>query len=172
VDQVAQPVTSEDTDLQSAPVEGELHPTIASYFETLHRGDFAATAALFAPEGTLYPPLEASVTGTEAIATYLAAEVPGIKLFPRNSVIVSTAPTENHSTQADAPSLIEYKVTGWVETRLFRVNVAWCFKLDAQSRLQSVGIKLLATLAEVLHLRPENRNNLEPDCPTEMGESQ
>jgi hypothetical protein len=114
---------------------------LSQYFTTINAGDFAATARLFAADGVLYPPFEQEVVGQEAIATYLAAEVQAMQLFPLH---IAIEPLEEDWQGA---------VTGTIQTSLFSVNVAWDFCLSAALQIKSVKIKLLAALPELLRLK-------------------
>ncbi|NEQ33662.1 MAG: hypothetical protein F6K04_22140, partial [Leptolyngbya sp. SIO4C5] len=57
-------------------------PTLCRYFDRLNQSEFAAVADLFAPEGQLQPPFEEPITGSEAIAAYLAQEASNMQLEP------------------------------------------------------------------------------------------
>ncbi len=123
-------------------IEGIEEPVVLRYFETFNRGDFYATAALFAESGALYPPFEDPIVGAEAIVTYLEAEAPGMKVYPRQG-IVNTLEDDTNKVQ----------VSGKVETRWFCVNVSWLFVLNQEDRILSATIKLLASPQELLNLR-------------------
>lgn len=123
-------------------IPGITEPTILRYFDTLNSGDFRATAQLFAATGQLYPPFEEAIVGPEAIATYLETEARGMKLVPREGI-----------SQVVEQGMTEVKVTGKVQTPLFGVNVSWYFLLNEQGEILSVGVKLLAALEELLHLK-------------------
>ncbi|NJN87186.1 MAG: nuclear transport factor 2 family protein [Leptolyngbyaceae cyanobacterium SL_7_1] len=115
---------------------------ITQYFTTLNAGEFAATAYLFAEDGVLYPPFDREVVGREAIATYLTTEAQAMRLVPIQTAIEPLA--ENR---------LQGAVTGTVQTTLFSVNVAWDFCLSADLKIDSVKIKLLAALPELLSLK-------------------
>jgi hypothetical protein len=121
---------------------------IEQYFLTLNNGDFEATSALFAKDGVLFPPFEDGILGPRAIATYLKAEASGMQLNPRTAIL--------HDLE-DNPPLPGQKVEvkGTVKTPLFGVPVRWIFRVDAGDRICSVGIQLLASLGELLQLRPQ-----------------
>ncbi len=121
-------------------ITGITEPTILQYFATLNAGDFAACAALFAPDGVMYAPFESGLVGPEAIATYLHQEAQNMKLQPRQGV---TQPLDDG---------LEAQVTGKVQTSLFGVNVSWFFVLH-QQKIASVKIKLLASPQELMNLR-------------------
>lgn len=123
-------------------IEGISEPAIVHFFETLNAGNFSATAALFAPEGILYPPFEGAIVGTESIAAYLEAEAKGMQLEPRQGIAQTL---ETGETQV--------KVTGKAQTPLFGVNVNWLFVLDGRSHILSVNIKLIASPQELLNLQ-------------------
>jgi hypothetical protein len=123
-------------------IEGIAEPVILRYFETLNAGDFQATAALFAENGTLKPPFEDPLIGPEAIAAYLEAEAQGMKLAPRQGIV---------ETLADDQTQIQ--ISGKVQTRFFGVNVSWQFILNTESEIIAATIKLLASPQELLNLR-------------------
>jgi hypothetical protein len=133
------------TETPSAEIEGISNATILRYFETLNASDFQATANLFASDGALNPPFETPVVGREAIVTYLEAEAKGMQLYPRQAIAESTEIGETI-----------VKVSGTVQTSLFRVNVSWHFVLTPQSEILSVKIKLLAAMDELLKLRKDS----------------
>jgi hypothetical protein len=115
---------------------------IERYFQALNAENFQDVASLFALDGVLYPPFHQEVVGREAIADYLEEEAKGIQLFP---VDYSTLPWEAGGTQ--------HTVTGKVQTSLFYVNASWQIILSANSEIQSVRVKLLASLVELMKLR-------------------
>lgn len=115
---------------------------IEQYFQALNAEEFQTAACLFAPNGVLYPPFHEGVVGREAIAHYLEEEAKGIKLFPVN---YSTQPSELGST--------EHTITGKVQTSMFHVNASWCISVNAGSEIQSVKVKLLASLVELMNLQ-------------------
>ncbi|NJN58044.1 MAG: SnoaL-like domain-containing protein [Leptolyngbyaceae cyanobacterium SL_5_9] len=134
-------VTPEITSPDESTIAGISEPVIYRYFETLNLADFQATAALFAVEGVMHPPFDEEQVGEEAIAAYLQAEAKGMKFHPRQGIF-ETLENETH-----------YKVAGTVQTPVFSVNVNWLFVLDAQSKILSVKIKLLASPQELLGMR-------------------
>jgi ketosteroid isomerase-like protein len=115
---------------------------IERYFQALNTENFQAAANLFASDGVLYPPFHEGVVGREAIAHYLEEEAKGIKLFPIN-----------HSTQPSEIGTTEHVITGKVQTSLFYVNASWHILLNAGSEIQSVKVKLLASLVELMNLQ-------------------
>lgn len=117
---------------------------IEQYFQALNTEDFQTAASLFATDGVLYPPFHEGVVGQEAIAHYLEEEAKGIKLFP---VYYSTQPSELGS--------IEHIITGKVQTPIFHVNASWHILLNAGLEIQSVKVKLLASLVELMNLGGE-----------------
>lgn len=121
-------------------IEGITEPTILQYFQTLNAGAFAETAALFAPDGVMKPPLESEIAGPEAIATYLKQEAEGIRLYPQQGVV-------------EACEERQVKVSGQVQTSVIKVNVAWTFILNDQDQLVSAQVKLLASPQELLKMR-------------------
>ena len=124
-------------------IEGVTEPTLLKYFETFNAEAFDETAALFAPEGLLYPPFEEPIAGLEAIANYLKTEASGMHLEPLRGE-AETLETGD----------IQYVIRGKVHTPLFSVNLAWYFVLNEESQILAVGIKLLASLEELLQYKP------------------
>ena len=129
-----------NADLRIAGID---EPVVWRYFETFNRGDFAATASLFAPQGTLHPPFESPLVGQEVIAAFLQAEAQGMALQPREGV--------SEATEAQT----KFQIRGKVQTRLFSVNVAWHFILNQHPEIEYVRIKLLASPQELLKLRDQ-----------------
>lgn len=125
----------------SLTIEGITHQTIVRYFETMNAGDFNATSALFATEGSLKAPFESPFLGREAIAAYLHREAPGMKLEPRESI---TETLENEQ--------IQVQVSGTVQTSWCGVNVSWLFVLN-QDEIAATTIKLLASPQELLNMQ-------------------
>ena len=121
---------------------------IKQYFLTFNSGDFEATSVLFAEDGVLFPPFEDGILGPEAIATYLKAEASGMQLNPRTATLYPLEDTPPQPGQ-------KVEVKGTVKTPLFGVPVRWIFRVDAGDRICSVGIQLLASLGELLQLRPQ-----------------
>jgi Nuclear transport factor 2 (NTF2) domain len=119
-------------------------PTILQYFTTLNAKDFLATAALFASDGVMYPPLESGIVGKDAITAYLEQEAQGIKAEPHQSL---TEKLENGQVQV--------QVTGKAQTSWCGVNVLWIFILNQQQQILYAQIKLLASPQELLTLRRE-----------------
>ncbi|MBW4515778.1 MAG: nuclear transport factor 2 family protein [Timaviella obliquedivisa GSE-PSE-MK23-08B] len=113
---------------------------IEQYFEALNAEDFQLAASLFALDGVLTPPFHSEVVGREAIALYLEEEAKGIKLFPEHYM---TQPSERGT---------EYTIAGKVKTSLFYVNASWYILENTNSEIQSVKVKLLASLGELMNL--------------------
>ncbi|NEQ46465.1 MAG: nuclear transport factor 2 family protein [Leptolyngbya sp. SIOISBB] len=118
------------------------HPTVERYFESFNAGDFDVTATLFAVNGQLQPPFEAAVVGSEAIAQYLKTEAAGMQAYPKALVVEPTADSTRRVV-----------VKGHVKAIVFRVNAAWIFELNESGEIQSVSVKLLASMQELLSLR-------------------
>jgi hypothetical protein len=136
------PLTTECVSVAEVKIEGITEPVLVRYFETLNAGDFQATAALFAEEGTMYPPFEEPKVGRDAIAAYLEAEAQGMILSPHQGIA--------ETLEDDS---IDIKVSGRVQTRWFGVNVSWSFLLNAEQEILSATIKLLASPQELLNLK-------------------
>lgn len=134
-------------DLETTPtledrITGVAEPAVLDYFISLNAGNYHATAALFSPDGVLNPPFEEPVVGREAIAAYLQAEAAGMQLHPHQGSVVFL--------EANG---VAVQVKGKVQTSLFTVNVGWQFILNAQGKINSATINLLASLEELLPLR-------------------
>lgn len=126
-------------------IEGISEPTILRYFESLNAGEFDATAALFATEGTLKAPFESPIAGRDAIAAYLHREAAGMKLEPTQGIIESE---DEH---------IRVQVAGRVQTSWCGVNVAWTFLLNQQRQILAATVKLLASPQELVSMqRPQS----------------
>jgi hypothetical protein len=121
----------------------DIPEVICRYFEQLNAGNFTGVSELFAANGVLYPPFEEGVIGPDAIATYLHKEASDMTLTPKR-VIGQTVL---------APGQIQHEIFGQVQTPFFRVNVGWRFVLDQEDQILAVGVKLLASLEELLNLR-------------------
>lgn len=120
------------------------HPTITHYFETINAAAYSETAALFTPDGEMRAPFAEPIPQPQ-IAAYLKKEATGMTLQPRRA-------EEINATAADPLSEYDIQVTGYVQTPLFGVNVAWLFALQ-QNAIRAVRIKLLASPQELLKLR-------------------
>ncbi len=117
-------------------------PLIQQYFDALNGAAYTEAADLFEATGVLRPPFEQPVQGREAIAAYLTQEAQGMLLRPKSGAVVTT------------DSGAEITVQGQVQTRVFKVNVAWVFEVvSAGTALASVQVKLLASPQELLKLR-------------------
>lgn len=117
-------------------------PVIQQYFDALNGETYPEAASLFEEAGVLRAPFEQPVQGREAIAAYLSQEARGMVLQPDQGTVASTAYGA------------EITIQGKVQTRLFKVNVAWIFEVvSARSALASVQVKLLASPQELLKLR-------------------
>jgi len=127
---------------QTIVIEGISHPTILRYFETLNAGEFEATSQLFAIEGEMKPPFEASIVGRDAIADYLKREAPGLITIPQAGMAEET---DQNCT--------EFQITGKVQMPMFGVNVTWYFTVDQTDQLTFTRIKLNASPQELVNLR-------------------
>lgn len=125
-------------------IEGIAEPTILHYFETLNAGEFDATAALFAVDGTLKAPFESPIVGQEAIAAYLHQEAQGMILAPTQGVI---EPQDN---------AFKVQVAGKVQTSWCGVNVSWTFLLNDQREILAATVKLLASPQDLLKMQRPN----------------
>ena len=116
---------------------------VLRYFTLFNLGKHRQVANLFAAEGILYPPFEPAVVGIEKIANYLSREAEGMVV---SLLGADTHPVENNRLQID--------VRGSVTALVFKVNVVWCFVVTAGGQIESVKVDLMATLEELLRLRP------------------
>lgn len=123
-------------------IAGIDNATISQYFQLLNAGDFASTAALFAPDGVMHAPFESGIVGSDAIASYLQQEALGLKAEPHQGII-----------ESQTNDLVLFRVNGKVQMPLFGVNVSWLFSLNSQQEIVSVTVKLLASPQELLNLR-------------------
>lgn len=119
-------------------------PIVGQYFETFNQGQFQQTASLFAETGGLYPPFETPVMGPECIGQYLVAEAEGM----------IAEPMEAESTQL-ADGRLQVKIRGKVQALVFKVPVSWRFVLTANAQIDEVHVSLLASLEELMAIRPE-----------------
>jgi len=121
----------------------QAEPIVERYFSSFNAGDFDATTALFAADGTLHPPFESAVVGTAAIAQYLKSEAEGMQAYPETLEVTQTEPASR-----------QILVKGRVKALVFKVNVAWTFEIAETEQIRSAEIKLLASMQELLSLRP------------------
>ncbi|HEY9828113.1 MAG TPA: ketosteroid isomerase family protein [Stenomitos sp.] len=115
---------------------------IESYFVAFNQEDFEQVSHLFAVQGSLNPPFAKEVKGKEEILNYLNAEAMGMQALPKSGV-------EQESTDATQ----SYQVIGLVKTSFFTVNVSWTFQLNAAKEIETLTVRLLADLPELLGLR-------------------
>lgn len=115
---------------------------IESYFAAFNQGDFTQVSNLFVAQGSLNPPFSKEVQGREAILDYLNAEATGMQAFPKSGI-------EQELTQTTQI----YQVMGLVKTSFFTVNVSWTFHLNAEKEIETLTVRLLAELPELLGLR-------------------
>ncbi|MGB3533539.1 MAG: ketosteroid isomerase family protein [Microcoleaceae cyanobacterium] len=132
----------------SIQIEGITNASVIRYFETLNAGQFQATASLFSLSGVLEAPFEDAIQGQAAIATYLESEAAGMRLEPKKG---ESQTLENKNLQI--------QVFGKVHTRLFSINVGWQFIINPQHEIEVATIKLLASPAELLSIRPAMGNS-------------
>ncbi len=133
-----------DQQLAAITELGEQARVVLCYFDLFNLGEYQQVADLFATEGSLFPPFESPVIGVNEIANYLMREADGMT--------VSLLSAEMHSRE---DGRYQIDVRGKVTSLVFRVNVAWCFMLTGDSKIESVRVNLVATLEELLKLRPE-----------------
>ncbi|MFG6104795.1 ketosteroid isomerase family protein [Leptothoe sp. EHU-05/26/07-4] len=118
---------------------------VLRYFTLFNRGEYQQVANLFTVEGSLYPPFEAPVIGPTKIRDYLVKEADGMSV---SLLGAETCQLNSERLQVD--------VRGKVTALVFKVNVTWRFILAADNKIESVRINLVATLEELLKLRPES----------------
>lgn len=119
--------------------------SITSYFVTLNQEQFDLTAQLFSEQGQLIPPFDTPLVGQAAIANYLKQEATDMSLQP-----VSEASQVLDNGQTDV------EVKGKVSTSTFSVDVVWNFLISESGEIDLVKVNLLASLKELLHLRPQD----------------
>lgn len=129
-----------------------LEPVLATYFSSLNQGDFATTAALFSPSGSLRAPFEAPLVGPAEIARYLSREAKGLQAQPQQQTLEETAKGQRQAV-----------VTGTVKTQLFKLNVRWLFTINPEGSLEQVEVKLLASLESLMQLQPASQPNQQAD---------
>ncbi len=117
---------------------------ITSYFSTLNQGKFELTAALFSEQGQLNPPFDPPVIGQLAIANYLNQEATDMSFNP-----------VSETSQVLANEQRDVEVRGRVSTSAFSLNVVWNFLLSPDGEIDLVKVNLLASIQELMHLRPE-----------------
>ena len=130
-------------DRQIEPVLEEHASVVMRYFTFFNQGEYAQVANLFIEQGSLHPPFESAVVGRDNIANYLLKEAEGMTV---SLLSADVHPQNDNRIQVD--------VRGSVTALVFKVNVAWCFLLADDNRIESVRIDLLATLEELFRLRP------------------
>lgn len=113
---------------------------IKRYFEAFNANNFAAAAALFSPEGKLCPPFESAVAGQGAIAGYLKQEASQMTAYPDYPSIKDLEDGQIH-------------VLGQVDAISFRVGVEWMFLFTEASEIESLSIRLRASMKELLSIR-------------------
>ncbi|HEY9736389.1 MAG TPA: nuclear transport factor 2 family protein [Trichocoleus sp.] len=122
--------------------ELQSEPVVQTYFTCFNAGDFAATAALFAPAGELRAPFEDPIVGVEAIEAYLQQEAEGMEASPKEMVSLALEGRK------------QVVVKGSVRARVFGVNVRWTFLINSNAQIEQAEIKLLASLQELMSVRP------------------
>jgi ketosteroid isomerase-like protein len=120
--------------------------TIEQYFQTFNEGAFDETAKLFAETGELRPPFEEPLVGYEAIRNYLKQEAEGMEAFPKELEVELGEDDRHHII-----------VRGQVTAVVFKVNCAWIFELNPDGKIKWVRVKLLATMQELLNIRPAKK---------------
>ncbi|MEM9808559.1 MAG: nuclear transport factor 2 family protein [Cyanobacteria bacterium P01_D01_bin.56] len=116
--------------------------TIRRYFEAFNNNAFIAAAALFSPQGKLSPPFEKAIVGRAAIARYLEQKAEEMTAYPQEPYADSSEDGQLH-------------VVGQVDAIAFKVGVEWIFSLTASSEIQSLSVRLRASMEELLTIRPD-----------------
>ena len=117
---------------------------VLRYFTLFNLGEYQQVADLFATDGSLYPPFESPVVGRGKIAQYLIKEAEGMS--------VSLLDAEIEPGEGDC---FQVNVRGSVTALVFQVKVVWRFILTADGKIDSVRVDLVATLEELLKIRPQ-----------------
>lgn len=116
---------------------------VLRYFTLFNLGEYEQVAELFSQEGKLYPPFESPVIGPKDITDYLIKEADGM-----------TVSLLSAETQFLEDNALQINVRGRVTALVFEVNVTWNFLVNPDSKIESVRVNLVATLEELLNLRP------------------
>ena len=106
---------------------------IEQYFATLNLEQYYKTAALFARDGVLHPPVDDPVVGRSAIVSYLQREAPGLRLEPLYCQFTPLLSGQ-----------IQVYVQGKVHVCPFGSNVAWTFSLNSRCEIERVQIELIS----------------------------
>ncbi|MEO0458851.1 MAG: ketosteroid isomerase family protein [Cyanobacteria bacterium P01_A01_bin.114] len=114
------------------------------YFETFNHNQFAETAALFSLMGELHAPFEPPVVGREPITAYLH----------REASRMTAHPSSDRQSERLANDREQIVVQGQVQTTSFKVGVEWRFIITSESEIEAVYVKLLASMKDLLSLRP------------------
>ena len=132
-----------DQPLAAVAQLGKPAEIVLRYFTLFNLGEYQQVAELFATDGCLYPPFENPVVGREEIAQYLIKEAEGMTVSLLDAEI-----------QSEESTCLQVNVRGNVTALVFKVKVVWCFILTADSKIESVRVDLVATLEELLKIRP------------------
>ena len=142
-----------DQQLVDATGLGDESEVVVRYFTLFNLGKYEQVARLFSPDGKLYPPFESPIVGPESIESYLIKEADGMTVSLLSAEI-----------QSDAESCLQIDVRGKVTALVFKVNVTWRFILTSDNKIESVRVDLVATLEELLKLRPEEDVQATVEC--------
>ncbi len=123
-------------------IENIQSQVIHNYFLTLNENKFEEFAALFSPDGILFPPFESAIAGRDSICQYLQTTGIEVKAFPQSGTV-----------QPENNGITVYQISGNVKTSYFTVNVVWIIELNAEQQIVSAKIKLLATLEDLLRFK-------------------
>ncbi|MEM1251844.1 MAG: nuclear transport factor 2 family protein [Cyanobacteria bacterium P01_H01_bin.21] len=110
------------------------------YFAAFNAHAFDAAAALFATEGALHPPFEAAIVGQAAIARYLGQEAGQMQVYPDEPYRYDGESSQLHAI-------------GYVDATAFKVGVEWTFVFTNAIEIQSLSIRLRASMKELLAIR-------------------
>ncbi|ESA32982.1 nuclear transport factor 2 [Leptolyngbya sp. Heron Island J] len=123
---------------------GKSAEVVLRYFTLFNSGEYQQVADLFAIDGSLYPPFEAPVVGRDNIADYLIKEADGMTVSLLDAEVLS-----------GECNCLQVNVRGSVTALVFKVKVVWCFVLTDDNKIESVRVDLVATLEELLRIRPQ-----------------
>ena len=130
---------------QPYQTEKESCETVAErYFKAFNENRFIAAAELFAADGELRPPFDSAIVGRTAIAEYLEQEASQMTAYPD-----SMDRLENGYLQ----------VIGKVDAIAFKVGVEWTFAFTDDMAIESLSIRLRASMRELLTLRPSTNED-------------
>ncbi|MEM6251614.1 MAG: ketosteroid isomerase family protein [Cyanobacteria bacterium P01_D01_bin.156] len=126
---------------------------VLRYFTLFNQGRYEQVSRLFSSDGRLYPPFESPIVGPENIESYLVKEADGMTVSLLSAEI-----------QLEEDEHLQIDVRGKVTALVFKVNVTWRFIVTSDNKIESVRVNLVATLEELLKLRPEEDAQATVEC--------